>query len=221
MEEVDGKKINDLGRDVKDLVEDLIIMQQEKNKKISESKNLIEIVFCLAKLGKNNYTSWDDFLNNVDKTEWREKNNTEIENLANALGCTVQEVNAQKISDLGRDVKDLVEDLIIMQQEKTKELNESMSNILKENGVDSFEKLIKMNKIYKKIDSISVICRVLRRILKDNGNFGKNTTLDDINKIATDIQAPIDERNTAKFLSNVMKELNTSNVDQVITKIDN
>ncbi len=94
----DNKQLFRQTERIKELVNKL---KTEEAKSLNTEKELIS--HYLAQLAGEKYTDLDNFVNQFDDPTWKnDKNNLPtIEKLAKRLNCSVDELNANKIKDLG------------------------------------------------------------------------------------------------------------------------
>ena len=62
-------------------------------------------IFCLDQLGGENYTSWDNFIEQFDDSKWKEVNKTIIKELAWIWGYDFDEITKQVINQIDQNMK--------------------------------------------------------------------------------------------------------------------
>ena len=71
--------------------------------------------------------NWSVFVTQFDDSNWKEKNKEIITKLALALDCSFDEVNKQKIGQLGKDIKDKAQKLLDEKKEAPDDWNDKLN----------------------------------------------------------------------------------------------
>ncbi len=134
IEQLNSDKIGGLDDKIKNKTEDLFGYQQGLDRSKKNEKKLIS--YYLAQLVDEKYIDWDNFVKQFDNSTWKnkDKNKPTIENLIEILDCSIEDLNANKISNLGEEIigeaRRLIEDLENKNKQYEKDKNELISYYL-------------------------------------------------------------------------------------------